>query len=160
MLSVSCWRVLLLCMRAQLFLTLCDPMDCSLPGSSVCGIFQARILEWVAFTSSKGSSYCCLSLQIASSSHFPTLNPRRSAVAIKVSIVVKRVDPGPGSSSISSTPTNKQKIWVFSTKWNIFSCPQRCDSAIKESMVKYPGFKIEEEMEGRLQKEQHGLISW
>ena len=28
--------------------TLCDPMDCSLPGSSVHGIFQARILEWVA----------------------------------------------------------------------------------------------------------------
>ena len=29
--------------------TLCDPMDCSLPGSSVHGILQARILEWVAF---------------------------------------------------------------------------------------------------------------
>ena len=28
--------------------TLCDPMDCSLPGSSVPGIFQARVLEWVA----------------------------------------------------------------------------------------------------------------
>ena len=28
--------------------TLCDPMDCSLPGSSVLGILQARILEWVA----------------------------------------------------------------------------------------------------------------
>ena len=28
--------------------TLCDPMDCSLPGSSIHGIFQARILEWVA----------------------------------------------------------------------------------------------------------------
>ena len=32
----------------QLCLTLCDPMDCSLPGSSVQGIIQARILEWVA----------------------------------------------------------------------------------------------------------------
>ena len=28
--------------------TLCDPMDCSLPGSAVHGIFQARVLEWVA----------------------------------------------------------------------------------------------------------------
>ena len=28
--------------------TLCDPMDCSLPGSSIHGIFQARVLEWVA----------------------------------------------------------------------------------------------------------------
>ena len=33
---------------AQLCLTFCDPMDCSLPDSSVHGIFQARILVWVA----------------------------------------------------------------------------------------------------------------
>ena len=34
----------------QLCLTLCDPMDCSPPGSSVHGIFQARIMEWVAIS--------------------------------------------------------------------------------------------------------------
>ena len=34
----------------------CDPMDCSPPGSSVHGIFQTRILKWVAMTSSMGSS--------------------------------------------------------------------------------------------------------
>ena len=34
----------------QSCLTLSDPMDCSLPGSSVHGIFQARVLEWVAIT--------------------------------------------------------------------------------------------------------------
>ena len=33
---------------AQSCLTLCNPMDCSLPGSSVHGIFQARVLEWGA----------------------------------------------------------------------------------------------------------------
>ena len=33
---------------AQSCLTLCDPMDCSLPGSSVHGIFQAILLEWIA----------------------------------------------------------------------------------------------------------------
>ena len=33
---------------AQLCLSLCDPMDCSLPGSSIHGIFQARVLEWGA----------------------------------------------------------------------------------------------------------------
>ena len=33
---------------AQLCPTLCDPMDCSLPGSSIHGIFQARVLEWGA----------------------------------------------------------------------------------------------------------------
>ena len=36
--------------------TLCDPMDCSLPGFSVYGIFQARVLEWGAFSFSRGSS--------------------------------------------------------------------------------------------------------
>ena len=36
--------------------TLCHPMDCGLPGSSVHGIFQARILEWVAISFSRGSS--------------------------------------------------------------------------------------------------------
>ena len=35
----------------------CNPMDCSLPGSSVHGIFQARILEWVAISFSMGSSW-------------------------------------------------------------------------------------------------------
>ena len=34
----------------QSCLTLCDPMDCSLPGPSVHGIFQARVLEWVAIS--------------------------------------------------------------------------------------------------------------
>ena len=41
---------------AQLCTTLCDSMDCSLPGSSVHGILQARTLEWVAFPFSRGSS--------------------------------------------------------------------------------------------------------
>ena len=35
--------------------TLCDHMDCSLPGSSVHGIFQARVLEWVAISFFRGS---------------------------------------------------------------------------------------------------------
>ena len=41
---------------AQSCPTLCDPMDCSLSGSSVYGIFQARVLEWVAISVSRGSS--------------------------------------------------------------------------------------------------------
>ena len=41
---------------AKLCLPLCDPMDCSLPGSSVHGISQAKILEWVAISFSRGSS--------------------------------------------------------------------------------------------------------
>ena len=57
------WKVLV----AQLCVTLWDPMDCNLPGSSVHGILQARILEWVAMPSSRGSSWprdwtqvCCI----------------------------------------------------------------------------------------------------
>ena len=42
---------MLLCV--QLCLTLCDPMDCSPTGSSVHGIFQARLLEWVAIAFSE-----------------------------------------------------------------------------------------------------------
>ena len=41
----------------QSCLILCDPMDCSLPGSSVHGIFQERVLEWVAISFSRGSSW-------------------------------------------------------------------------------------------------------
>ena len=40
----------------QLCYTLCNPVDCNAPGSLVHGILQARILEWVAFSSSRGSS--------------------------------------------------------------------------------------------------------
>ena len=40
---------------AQLCPTLSDPMDCSLPGSSVYGIFQARVLEWIAIAFSRPS---------------------------------------------------------------------------------------------------------
>ena len=40
----------------QLCPTLCDPLDCSLSGSSVHGIFQARVLEWIAISFSRGSS--------------------------------------------------------------------------------------------------------
>ena len=54
--SASC----LTCVRTKslpLCLTLWDPMDCSLPGSSIHWILPARILEWVAMPSSRGSSW-------------------------------------------------------------------------------------------------------
>ena len=52
-------ELLCVCVHAKLlqsYLTLCNLMDCSPPGSSVHGIFQASILEWVAMPSSRGSS--------------------------------------------------------------------------------------------------------
>ena len=44
---------------AQLYPTLSDPMDCSLPGSPVRGIFQARVLEWgaIAFSTLQADSF-------------------------------------------------------------------------------------------------------
>ena len=50
------WKDQVLCLVAQSCPTLCDRMDCSPPGSSVHGILQARILEWVAMPSPRGSS--------------------------------------------------------------------------------------------------------
>ena len=45
------------CLVAKSCRTLCNPVDCSLPASSVHGIFQARMFEWVAISSSRGSSH-------------------------------------------------------------------------------------------------------
>ena len=47
---------MLVCLVTQSCLTLCISIDCSPPDSSVHGILQARILEWVAMPSSRGSS--------------------------------------------------------------------------------------------------------
>ena len=59
--GVGC-HFLFLCMKVksesevtQLYPTRSDPMNCSLPGSSILGIFQARVLEWVAIAFSKGN---------------------------------------------------------------------------------------------------------
>ena len=61
--ELEVWACVLSCV--QLF---DDPMDCSLPGSSVQGISQARILEWVAISSSRGSSqprdWTCISCTV------------------------------------------------------------------------------------------------
>ena len=44
-----------MCLVAKSCPTLCNPMDCSPSGSSIHGIFQARILEWIAISYSEGS---------------------------------------------------------------------------------------------------------
>ena len=57
--SILVYRYLSVCVHTQLLSqppTLCDPVDCSPPGSSVHGFSQAGILEWIAISSSRGSS--------------------------------------------------------------------------------------------------------
>ena len=55
---IDCWCV---CVHAHLVahsgLTFCDPVDCSPPGSSIYGIFQVRILEWLVISFFRGSSW-------------------------------------------------------------------------------------------------------
>jgi len=58
---------------AQSCPTLCDPMDCSPPGSSVHGIFQARVLEWVAISFSRICPYAAAAAAAKSLQSCPTL---------------------------------------------------------------------------------------
>ena len=51
--TAPCWRQSCACVLTQLCPTLCNPRDCSPPGFSVHGIILARILEWVAISSSR-----------------------------------------------------------------------------------------------------------
>ena len=54
--SIYMYMYLWLAEFTQSLLTLCDPMECSPQGSSIHGILQARILEWVAISFSRGST--------------------------------------------------------------------------------------------------------
>ena len=65
--------------------SLCDRMDCSLPGSSVLGILQARILEWTAMPTSQGSNLlllCFLHWKVGS---LPLVPPVKPSVVPKMS---------------------------------------------------------------------------
>ena len=73
--GVGC-HFLLQCMKVksesevtQSYPTLSDPLDCSLPGSSIHGIFQARVLEWGAIAFSTQSHYAKLKRQTKKSTH-------------------------------------------------------------------------------------------
>ena len=73
------------CLVVQSCPTLCDPMDCRLPGSSVHRILQARILEWVVMPSSRGSSQSRIeprsrALQVDSLLSEPAGKPKNTGV--------------------------------------------------------------------------------
>ena len=71
----------------QSCLTLCDPMDCSPPSCSDQGIHQARILEWVATSSSRGSSWSrgwtCLPCSFCIAGGFFTTEPLRKPNSVR-----------------------------------------------------------------------------
>ena len=94
---------------------LCDPMKCSPPGSSVHGILQARILEWVAISFSRGSSLCrdpLLSLPRWQAGSLPLVPPGKPlffichiyiCIFIMFSIHAKGF---PGGSMVKNPPAN------------------------------------------------------
>ena len=107
---------------AQSCLTLCNPMDCSPPGSSVHGILQARILEWVAIPFSRGSSQARDQTQVSCiASRFFTIWATREASMI------------PYASELSHSS------WVrpLATPWTVVakSCLTLCNSSSPGSSV-------------------------
>ena len=89
---------------------LCNPMDCSPPGSSVHGILQARVLEWVAISSSRGSSW-----------------PRDQTCVSCISCTGRRILYPQGTwNRVADKRRNSLKILFFSEKlivlWILFLC--------------------------------------
>ena len=86
------------CSVAQSCLTLCDPMDCSLPGSSLHGILQARILERIAISSSRGffqlrERTCISSIAGGFFTTEPQGNPLKAMVQFSLSVVSDSLQP-------------------------------------------------------------------
>ena len=100
--------------------TLCDPMDCSPLGSSVCGILQARVLEWAAISFSRGSS-----------------QPRVWTLVSYVSCIGRWIlypwDIGKAiiyshaHSVIKTTSSGRERLSVAATAKLLQLCPTLCD---------------------------------
>ena len=110
----------------QSCLTLCNPMDCSLPGSSVPGVLQAKILEWVAIPFSRGSSQLrdqtCIScidgwiLSPLSQQGSPDKDTAAAAAAAKslqsCPILCDPIDSSPPGSPVSGILQARTLEWV------------------------------------------------
>ena len=83
-----------MCLPAQCQ-ALCNPMDCSLPASSVHGIILARILAWVTMPSSMGSSasrdQTCISSSPALASRFFTAEPSRKPKRLVYALLTREI---------------------------------------------------------------------
>ena len=80
-----------LCAKSLQWRTLCDPMDCSLPGSSVHWILQARILEWVVMPPFpiQGSNLCLLGLLLWQVGSLPLAPPGKPYIDYQFSSVIQ-----------------------------------------------------------------------
>ena len=106
-------------------LTLCDPMDCSLPGFSVHGILQTIILEWVAIPFSRGSSWPRNQTQVSCTpGRFFTIWPTREAssfihvvACVKIFFFLKNFYCSYMGLPVAQTGKNlpaMREIWVWS----------------------------------------------
>ena len=111
--------------------TLCDPMDCSPPGSSVRGILQARVLEWDAMPSSRGSS------QPREAPGFPAGQTDSS--------------PSDPPGSFSTHLTLPLSLWhsfweaqsqICSYSWNRLCSYSLCLISLPSSLHSYPGSSL------------------
>ena len=76
-------------MHVQLCLTFCNPMDCSLPGSSVHGIFPTRMLEWVAIFSS-GDLLLILTLKDKTRRHIISVTKQECIHKLDVYVLISK----------------------------------------------------------------------
>ena len=108
-LSVSPKKVKVLV--TQLFLTLCNPVDCSPPGFSVHGILQARILEWIAISSSRGSSWPRDEIRVSCTANgfFTTWTTREAPMQVKFILVTNFLKYSTCKVRYSWLSTNKLK---------------------------------------------------
>ena len=115
----------------QSCMTLCDPMDCSLPGSSVHGIDQARILEWVAISFSRRSSW---SRDWTLVSHivgrcFTVWATRIDVYSLKkLPLVSVSMHKSMGLTKVSSPDTRENAVWVLGYSINNTRNVVRCHS--------------------------------
>ena len=117
--TVSCVRV---CSEASV----CDPMDCSPPGSSVHGILQARILEWVTMPSSRGSSQprdqTCVSCISCFASRFFTTEPPGKPAHTQLHFF-KSHSGLFSSKKIEKLRTSHSGKWEWDTMFRELLCP-------------------------------------
>ena len=114
------WKVKVLV--AQLCLTLCDPMDCSPAGSSVYGILQARILEWVAIPFSRRSSQLRDWTQVSCiASRFFTTEPQLGTKegwalrnwCFQTVVLEKTLESSLDCKDIKSVDSKGNQPWIF-----------------------------------------------
>ena len=130
---------------AQLYPTLCDPVDCSLPGSSICGALQARILEWVAISFSRGSSRPRDRTQVSliAGRRF-TLWATRALIyniCFSLSDLLHSVWQTLHLPTSTVVAQSLSLIWLFATPWTA-ACQASLSFTIFQSLLKLMSIKL------------------